>query len=116
MYSYGIHFLSSIWGISAKDSLTKTFTYIQILICMSIVYNHFNKFDNVTPLIEVVKWSSYVISIYSIMYYGLNFVISMMTSGVRLDNSYSNINTIGMLAAFGIIIQIDDILREKRLD
>lgn len=108
-------FLSSIWGISAKDSLTKTFTYIQILICMSIVYNHFNKFDNVTPLIEVVKWSSYVISIYSIMYYGLNFVISMMTSGVRLDNSYSNINTIGMLAAFGIIIQIDDILREKKI-
>ena len=49
------------------------------------------------------------------MYYGLNFVISMMTSGVRLDNSYSNINTIGMLAAFGIIIQIDDILRQKRI-
>ncbi len=108
-------FLSSIWGISASDSLTKTFTFIQILICMSIVYNHFNKFDDVIELIHVVKWSSYVISIYSIIYYGFDFVINMMTSGIRLDNSYSNINTIGMLAAFGIVIQVDDILREKRI-
>lgn len=108
-------FLSSIWGISAQNSLTKTSTYIQILICMSIVYNHFNKYDGVTQLIEIVKWSSYVISIYSIIYYGFDFVISMITSGVRLENSYSNINTIGMLAAFGIIIQIDDILSKKRI-
>ncbi len=108
-------FLSSIWGISAKDSLIKTFTYIQILICMSIVYNHFNKFSDVIQLVQVVKWSSYVISIYSIIYYGLDFVMSMITSGTRLDNSYSNINTMGMLAAFGIIIQIDDILREKKI-
>ena len=70
----GYTFLSTIWAISAQDSLTKTSTFIQIFVCMSIVYNHFNKFDDVAQLIEVIKWSSYIVSVYSILYYGIDFV------------------------------------------
>lgn len=108
-------FLSSIWGISANDSITKTFTFIQILVCMTIVYNHYFVFDDVSQLLSIVKWSGYVISIYSIFYYGYDFIMSMMTSGIRIDNAYSNINTIGMISALAIIIQADEIIRIHRL-
>ena len=33
----------------------------------------------------------------------------------RIDNVYANVNTIGMLAAVGILIQIDEIIQEKKL-
>lgn len=108
-------FLSSIWGISASDSMTKTFTFIQILVCMTIVYNHYFVIDDVSQLISIVKWSGYVISLYSICYYGLDFIMSMMTSGVRIDNAYTNINTIGMISAIAIIIQVDEIIRTHRV-
>jgi O-antigen ligase len=38
----------------------------------------------------------------------------MVQMGVRLDNSYTNINSIGMLAAIGILIQFDELLGDKR--
>ena len=48
------------------------------------------------------------------MYYGLDFIIKMITSGVRLENSYTNINTIGMFAAIGIIIQLDEMKKNHK--
>lgn len=107
--------LSAIWGINVSDSLTKAFTYLQILICMSAVYNHYFKSMSVMSLLKVVKWSSYIVSVYSIIYYGYGFVIQMMTSGIRIDNSYTNVNTIGMLAAIGLVIQIDEFVRRHRI-
>ena len=102
-------FCSSLWAINPSDPLTKTFTFIQILFCMSIVYNHFYKFENINQLLSILKWASYIISIYSLVYYGYDFIVSMMKSGVRIDNTYTNINIIGMYAAIGIVIQIDEI-------
>lgn len=81
---------------------------------MSIVYNHFYKFENINQLLSILKWASYIISIYSLVYYGYDFIVSMMKSGVRIDNTYTNINIIGMYAAIGIVIQIDEIVRNKR--
>lgn len=107
-------FCSSLWAINPSDPLTKTFTFIQILFCMSIVYNHFYKFENINQLLSILKWASYIISIYSLVYYGYDFIVSMMKSGVRIDNTYTNINIIGMYAAIGIVIQIDEIVRNKR--
>lgn len=107
--------LSTIWGISRQDCITKFSTFVQILVLMSVIYNHYYRFDNVESLLNVVKWSSYIISIYSIFYYGLDFIIKMATAGTRIENSYTNINTIGMLAAIGIILQIDEILRKHKV-
>lgn len=106
--------LSSTWGINSQDCIVKAYTYLQILICMSVVYNHFIQFEDVKQLLSIVKWSSYIISIYSILYYGYGFVMQMIVAGVRLDNTYSNVNTIGMLAAIGIIIQLDEIKRKHK--
>lgn len=105
--------VGSIWAISKIDIFSKTVTFVQILICMTILYNHYIKDYGVNTLWEIVKWASYCISIYSIIFYGFNYVIKMITSGVRLDNSYTNVNTIGMIATIGIIIQIDEMLRKK---
>ena len=107
-------FMGIIWGINGSDCLTKAYTYLQILICMMILYQHFNHDNGVKQLLSIVKWSSYIISIYSIMYYGLDFIIKMITSGVRLENSYTNINTIGMFAAIGIIIQLDEMKKNHK--
>lgn len=107
--------VGSIWAISKIDIFSKTVTFVQILICMTILYNHYIKDYGVNTLWEIVKWASYCISIYSIIFYGFNYVIKMITSGVRLDNSYTNVNTIGMIATIGIIIQIDEMLRKKKL-
>lgn len=108
-------FISSIWAEKASDSTTMARTLIELLMMTWILYNFYHGKDNsVSDILSIVKWSSYVIVIYSILHYGIEDLIMMAAAETRLENTYANVNTIGMLAAIGILIQIDEILYEKK--
>lgn len=107
--------LSILWAIDIDDPITKSFTFTQIFICMWVLYNYYVRRNSIDELLSAVKWTGYIISVYSLYYYGFSNVLSMMNSGIRLDNDYANVNTIGMSAAYSIIIQIDEFLRNKKI-
>lgn len=108
-------FMSAAWGMSASDAVQKGVTLLEIFICMFVLYNHYSRtLEPVYQLLSIIKWSSYVISIYSLYFYGTKFITQMVQSGIRIENEYANINAIGMLAAMGITIQIDQILNNRR--
>ena len=106
--------LSILWAIDIDDPITKSLTFTQIFICMWILYNYYVRKNSIDELLSAVKWTGYIISVYSLYYYGFSNVLSMMNFGIRLDNDYANVNTIGMSAAYSIIIQIDEFLRSKK--
>lgn len=106
--------LSILWAIDIDDPITKSFTFTQIFICMWVLYNYYVRRNSIDELLSAVKWTGYIISVYSLYYYGFSNVLSMMNSGIRLDNDYANVNIIGMSAAYSIIIQIDEFLRSKK--
>jgi len=106
--------LSILWAIDIDDPITKSLTFTQIFICMWVLYNHYVRKNSIDELLSAVKWTGYIISVYSLCYYGFSNVLSMMNSGIRLDNDYANVNIIGMSAAYSIIIQIDEFLRSKK--
>lgn len=107
--------LSILWAIDIDDPITKSLTFTQIFICMWVLYNYYVRKNSIDELLSAVKWTGYIISVYSLYYYGFSDVLSMMNSGIRLDNEYANVNTIGMSAAYSIIIQIDEFLRSKKI-
>lgn len=107
--------LSILWAIDIDDPITKLLTFTQIFICMWVLYNYYVRKNSIDELLSAVKWTGYIISVYSLYYYGFSNVLSMMNSGIRLDNDYANVNTIGMSAAYSIIIQIDEFLRNKKI-
>ena len=106
--------LSILWAIDIDDPITKSLTFTQIFICMWVLYNYYVRKNSIDELLSAVKWTGYIISVYSLYYYGFSNVLSMMNFGIRLDNDYANVNTIGMSAAYSIIIQIDEFLRSKK--
>lgn len=107
--------LSILWAIDIDDPITKSLTFTQIFICMWVLYNYYVRKNSIDELLSAVKWTGYIISVYSLYYYGFSDVLSMMNSGIRLDTEYANVNTIGMSAAYSIIIQIDEFLRSKKI-
>ena len=107
--------LSILWAIDIDDPITKSLTFTQIFICMWVLYNYYVRKNSIDELLSAVKWTGYIISVYSLYYYGFSNVLSMMNSGIRLDNEYANVNAIGMSAAYSIIIQIDEFLRSKKI-
>ena len=106
--------LSAVWGVSPKDSFQKFITIMQIFICLSLVYMYYQENNNVGRLINIVKWAGYFVAIYSFVFYGYEFIIKMLTSAIRLENGFSNVNLIGMLSAMSIIIELYEIKFQKR--
>jgi O-antigen ligase len=109
-------FFSALWARSSSDTIIVTKTLFEILLMIYILYGCYS--DNphcVDDILGCIKWGSYIISLYSFYYYGIDFLIKASLTGDRLDNAYANVNTIGMLAAIGIVIQIDNCLRTKKI-
>lgn len=107
-------FISALWSWSPNDAITKGFTIVQILICFSLIYSHYQKSSTIEPLLAAIMWAGYIVSIYSfIAYGGFNNVISMLVGSVRLNNNYTNINSIGMIAAIACVIQVYRALYKK---
>lgn len=109
-------FMSAAWGLTTSDPIGKGVSFAEIFLCLFIVYNYCAfRDDGVYQLLSVIKWSGYVVSIYSLIYYGVDFIKEMVESGVRISNEYANINSIGMLVALSITIQIDQLFANRKV-
>lgn len=96
---------SSIWAWDSSASFKMSMTIFQILICMALIYPTFAQADSIDGLLKVIMWTGYIVSVYSIFYYGQD-IIGMLVGGVRLENAFNNVNILGMLAAMTIIITV----------
>ncbi|MBQ3195384.1 MAG: O-antigen ligase family protein [Clostridia bacterium] len=107
--------ISSLWAERSTDSITVGKTLFEITVMVYILYTcYFENPKNTNDLLRCIKWSGYIISLYSIFFYGLDFLIIAAANETRLENTYANVNTIGMLSSICIVIQVDEFICEKR--
>lgn len=106
-------FLSYMWSISPTETLIKTSTILQLLICMSVLYIHFVRQKSITPLLDIIMWGGYLLTLFAFWFYGIDTIKRVVLSAGRLDNTFSNVNNIGMLAALSAVITISKILFGK---
>lgn len=104
--------MTALWAIKPSDATEKAITLIQILLCASMLFIHYDRENNIRSLLNAVMWSGYVVTLYAIAVYGLD---SMLASAqdVRLDNRFANTNFIAMAAALSCVLQWHE-LTEKR--
>lgn len=105
--------MSAVWGISSQDSIQKFITTMEILIMLSFLYLYFQESDNIERLLNIVKWSGYLVGVISFLFYGYDLIILLLKTGRRLENGFSNVNSIGILCAIAIIIEFYEILYYK---
>lgn len=108
--------LSAVWAEDYSDSISMGKTLIEILFMIFVLNNYYDSnTESVKELLNIIKWSSYIIVIYSICYYGIDGLAILLAEDIRMDNTYANVNTIGMFSAVGILIQVDEVLRDKKI-
>ena len=109
-------FFSIVWAINRSAALTMSMTLLQLFVLFTMLYVHYVDNSDVWDLIHIVLWSSYAISIYTIMFYGLgNLMNASQAEANRLGNDFTNINTVGMLSALGLLIQADEWIYSKKI-
>lgn len=114
MLAFGLYcLLSSIWAWQPSDAIEKGTTIIELFVFMTIIYAYYAKGRPVRNLISALMWAGYILSLYAIISYGPSYILNTIASGARLENSYSNINTVSMSAAMTIIIAVYFALAER---
>lgn len=106
--------LSSVWSMYPERAIEKGITIFEILICFSILYDYYSRFNSTKKLLLCISWASICISLYTIYFYGISFILSNLSIGRRLDNDFANINSISGIAAVGIIVLFYFIFYEKK--
>ena len=97
-------YLSAIWAINPSYSTEKAGTIFQILICMSVLYLYYSQKESIVPLIDIVMWGGYIVTFYTIIFTGIDTMRYAMAVGERVGSSFTNINSIGMISAFAVVI------------
>ena len=103
-------FTTYLWAIDGSYTINRMSTVAQTLVCMYLVYTCYRNDENSERLLNCVMWAGYIVVIYAIYYYGTATIRAIIQAGSRIDNEFTNVNAIGMMAAYSLIITFSKII------
>lgn len=99
-------FVSSLWAKNGTEARSKAITIIEILLCMTVVFWRYYNNGSSREILSVIMWSSVIVTMYSLYFYGVSRFLAMASGTVRIGNDYANANAIGMWAAISAVLFI----------
>ncbi len=104
MLLFGLFSLTSaLWAIKPHYAIEKGLTIFELLICFSVLYSLYYK-ASIERLVKIIMWAGFILSIYTIMFYGIQGLQSTVNDESRIENSFANVNVIGMVCCTSILI------------
>lgn len=105
---------TSLWAMRSSDATTKAMTLVQILGCAAMLYLHYDRKDNIRQLLLAVMWAGYLVTLYAISFYGIDQMLES-AQDIRLENEFSNVNSIAMAAAIACMLQWNEALHKRNI-
>lgn len=99
-------YLSAVWAIEPQYAVNKGNTLLIVLFSLVIFDNSFPRKDRIKFILSAIMWSGYIIVIFAVVKYGWSYITNVLARGIRVDNSVLNANSLGMNAAYAILICI----------
>lgn len=106
-------FASSIWALDSTYTFKRMTTVFETVVCLGVVHMSYDDDLDSESFLNAIRWTGYVVSLYAIYFYGLETIRFIVQSGNRLDSNFANINSIGVIAAYSIIITYAQIIYKK---
>ena len=106
-------YMSVFWADNASYTLDKAYDLLWIAVLTLIVYIVYQNSNTIDPLLKVIMWLGFAISTYAILYYGWSTIWLSIVGGIRIPNDAINSNSLGMMSAFAVLINIYYILYDK---
>lgn len=104
MFAFGLFSLiSSFWAESPTYAIEKGETILELTLAFELLYVTYYE-ASINRLLKIVMWAGFLLSIYTIMFVGLDALTDTIEDEGRLASSFANINTVGMVACTSILI------------
>jgi len=104
---------SKLWAENPNLSTTKINALVFIFIAMFIVSNSLSKYMDIEGLLEIFMYGGHFVIIYCFLRYGIGNIIDMLGEGERISNELLNANSIGMCAAYAIVINLYFVIYDR---
>lgn len=108
-------FMSCLWAENSSYSYLRASMIFEILLTVVFLYVYYGQYSTSDDLLKVVMWGGYIVIILAFMTIGIDSIFSILKAGDRMTNDFLNANTIGMLAAYAVIVNFYYILRDKKI-
>ncbi|MCI9584063.1 MAG: O-antigen ligase family protein [Clostridium sp.] len=106
-------FISAVSASNMPVAISRCIDILEMMVMAFILFICFQREKNMRRLLKTVMWTGYAVVLYAVFYYGWRYILSVFGSGARISNDALNANTLGMCAAYSIVIQIYFMLYEK---
>lgn len=106
--------VSGLWAIDSDITNSWGTDFLGMFVMMIVVYSASEAMDSLDDLLRVVMYGGYIIVVYVIAYFGWNqFIFIMQTADRLLINTVINANTMGLQAAYSLLIHLYLIMYQK---
>ncbi len=105
--------LSMIWAADPSLTTPAMRAVFIILVMVTAVYMCTYRYGKVEDLLKVIMYGGYAVVFYSILRYGWTAVRYVLSDSDRLTNELLNANTLGMCAAYAIVINFYFIIYDR---
>lgn len=96
-------FASRFWAVNSDLTIPKINSLLFILIGMTVISMSLVE-KNIDKLLKAIMWGGYFVIFCIVAKYGVSDLLKLMSSGERISNELINANTLGICAAYSIVI------------
>lgn len=96
--------LSGFWAQQSIYAIEKGLTLLELLIVFSILYEVY--YNSPERLLKCIMWAGFLLSIYTVLYVGIDNLSDTIEDEGRLENSFANINAIGMCCSTSVLLVV----------
>lgn len=114
---FGVYcFVSSYWAMYDKKlAQTKGITILEMFIFICLLYKPMQEYYEMDELIHFQKISGYIVVVWAFFNYRIGAIISAITGGERLDNTFINSNVLGMMSSTTILYIVYEVYLRKKI-
>jgi len=107
-------FISTLWAINPSDAIERGITVVEICVCMTVFLWAYSNMQNAFyRLLRAVMYGGYAVAIYTFIFIGIKNILFMVALGGRLDSTFDNVNTIGLICAISLILSVFFLYQKK---
>lgn len=96
--------LSSIWAQQSSYAIEKGITLLGLLVVFSLLYEVY--YNSPERLLTCLMWAGFILSIYTIMFVGVDSLTDTIEDESRLESSFANVNVIGMCCSTSVLLTL----------
>lgn len=98
--------LSRLWAQDPNLAVTKINALIFILLAMIAVGVSIYGMQDIDFFLKTIMYGGYIVCIYMFVRYGWGGIARLIVNSTRMDNELLNANSLGMCAAYAIVIDM----------